>query len=151
MVEWGSWRSQSFCPTMKRCLFTRQRSSICCWKKVWGTKLPQAAAQTWWPSRMYLLWWRKLWRTGPMRPKCGPILELLRTSSRYLHQNAKRSSKSTFRDKSANDIHYGRVCYTIPVPWRCMPSPLFSYWHFSSPVQYPCFLIWWIFYRIEYN
>ena len=36
-----------------------------------------------------------------MRPKCGPNLELLRTSSRYFHQNAMRSLKSTFCDKSA--------------------------------------------------
>ena len=36
-----------------------------------------------------------------MRPKCGPNLELLRTSSRYFHQNAMKSLKSTFRDKSA--------------------------------------------------
>ena len=36
-----------------------------------------------------------------MRPKCGPNLELLRTSSRNFHQHAMKSLNSTFCDKSA--------------------------------------------------
>ena len=36
-----------------------------------------------------------------MRLKCGLDLELLQTSSRNFHQNAMKSLKSTFCDKSA--------------------------------------------------
>ena len=36
-----------------------------------------------------------------MRPKCGLHLELLRTLSRYFHQNVIKSLKSTFCNKSA--------------------------------------------------
>ena len=45
--------------------------------------------------------WEKRDLLSRMRPKCGPNLELLRTSSRYFHQNAMRSLKITFCDKSA--------------------------------------------------
>ena len=54
--------------------------------------------RTW---RSKALQWEKRDLLSRMRPKCGPNLELLRTSSRYFHQNAMRSLKSTFCDKSA--------------------------------------------------
>ena len=54
--------------------------------------------RTW---RSKALQWEKRDLLSRMRPKCGPKLELLRTSSRYFHQNAMKSLKSTFRDKSA--------------------------------------------------
>ena len=44
--------------------------------------------------------WEKRDLLSRMRPKCGPNLELLRTSSRNFHQNAMKSLKSTFWDKS---------------------------------------------------
>ena len=56
------------------------------------------AMRTW---RSKALQWEKRDLLSRMRPKCGPNLELLRTSSRYFHQNAMRSLKSTFCDKSA--------------------------------------------------
>ena len=43
--------------------------------------------------------WEKRDLLSRMRPKCGPNLELLRTSSRNFHQNAIKSL-STFCDKS---------------------------------------------------
>ena len=45
--------------------------------------------------------WVKRDLLSRMRPKCGPNLELLRTSSLYFHENAMKSLKSTFCDKSA--------------------------------------------------
>ena len=54
--------------------------------------------RTW---RSKALQWEKRDLLSRMRPKCGPNLELLRTSSRYFHQNAMKSLKSTFCDKSA--------------------------------------------------
>ena len=51
---------------------------------------------------------------GGMRPKCGPNLELLRTSSLYFHENAMKSLKSTFCDKSAMlFIMEGMLCNPI--------------------------------------
>ena len=55
------------------------------------------AMRTW---RSKALQWERRDLLSRMRPKCGPNLELLRTSSRYFHQNAMKSLKSTFCDKS---------------------------------------------------
>ena len=45
--------------------------------------------------------WVKRDLLSRMRPKCGLYLELLWTLSRNFHQNAMKSLKSTFCDKSA--------------------------------------------------
>ena len=44
---------------------------------------------------------KKRYLSSRMRPKCGPNLDLLRSISRYFHQNAVKSLNSTFCDKSA--------------------------------------------------
>ena len=53
--------------------------------------------RTW---RSKALQWEKRDLLSRMRPKCGPNLELLRTPSRYFHQNAMKSLQSTFCDES---------------------------------------------------
>ena len=52
-------------------------------------------------SKSKALQWERRDLLSRMRPKCGPNLDLLRTISRYFHQNAVKSLKSTFCDKSA--------------------------------------------------
>ena len=51
-----------------------------------------------WRSRV--LQWDKRDLMSRMQPKCGLNLELLRTLSRYFHQNVIKSLKSTFCNKS---------------------------------------------------
>ena len=68
------------------------------------TGLPNTHSQCFRKWNLAMRTWRSKalqWEKKRMRPKCGPKLELLRTSSRYFHQNAMKSLKSTFRDKSA--------------------------------------------------
>ena len=52
-------------------------------------------------SRSKALQWEMRDLLSRMRPKCRPNLELLWTLSRNFHQNAVKSLKSTFCDKSA--------------------------------------------------
>ena len=52
-------------------------------------------------SKSKALQWERRDLLSRMRPKCGPNLDLLRTISRYFHQNAVKSLNSTFCDKSA--------------------------------------------------
>ena len=52
-------------------------------------------------SKSKALQWERRDLLSRMRPKCGPNLDLLQTISRYFHQNAVKSLKSTFCDKSA--------------------------------------------------
>ena len=51
--------------------------------------------------RSRALQWEKRDLLSRMRPKCGLNLELLRTLSRNFHQNAIKSLKGTFCNKSA--------------------------------------------------
>ena len=52
-------------------------------------------------SKSKALQWERRDLLSRMRPKCGPNLDILRTISRYFHQNAVKSLNSTFCDKSA--------------------------------------------------
>ena len=52
-------------------------------------------------SKSKALQWERKDLLSRMRPKCGPNLDILRTISRYFHQNAVKSLKSTFCEKSA--------------------------------------------------
>ena len=52
-------------------------------------------------SKSKALQWERRDLLSRMRPKCGPNLDILRTISRYFHQNAVKSLKSTFCEKSA--------------------------------------------------
>ena len=52
-------------------------------------------------SKSKALQWERRDLLSRMRPKCGLNLELLRTLSRNFHQNAIKSLKGTFCNKSA--------------------------------------------------
>ena len=85
-------------------LYNWDRSKVCSVKKKNSYSIMQCfhkqnlAMRTW---RSKALQWEKRDLLSRMRPKCGPNLELLRTPSRYFHQNAMKSLQSTFCDKSA--------------------------------------------------
>ena len=65
-------------------------------------------------SKSKALQWERRDLLSRMRPKCGPNFDLLRTISRYFHQNAVKSLKSTFCDKSAMlFIMEGMLCNPI--------------------------------------
>ena len=62
------------------------------------------------------------------------ILELLRTLSHYFNQNAKRSLKGTFCDKSAYVVYHGRTVILSHFPGDACPHPCSqSDLHFSFP------------------
>ena len=63
------------------------------------------ALRTW---RSKALQWEKRDLLSRMRPKCGPNLELLRTPSRYFHQNAMKSLKKHILRQKCDVVYHGR-------------------------------------------
>ena len=74
-------------------------------------------------SKSKALQWERRDLLSRMRPKCGPNLDILRTISRYFHQNAVKSLEKHILRQKCDVIYHGRIVISSHFHRAACPHP----------------------------